>query len=769
MSAFRIFILVLTFPLLCFAQKTDQELYRDHIQPLFEKRCIACHSCFNAPCQLNLQDATGFLRGANKANVYHGTRTESVSPTRLWIDATTTAEWRSKGFFDVASSKDPEQNIFWRMIQLRNDNPNLKIKKQVADSEICPSSMEQFVATAKSNPEIGMPYGLPALQSKEQELIKSWIQKGMPTADANLAITPPVKKQIQEWQEFFNDESLKQKLLSRYIYEHLFLAHIYFPDQPKDFFRLVRSETKCKKGIKEIATRRPNDDPGKKEFYYCLSPFNAAVAYKTHLPYEFSPQKMDRYKKIFFSREWTVTELPSYKTDVAENPFVAFQSIPAKSRYEFLLEDAQYQVATFIKGPVCNGSQAVNSIQEQFFTFFLNPDSDLMLSSPEYEKQAAQMLILPGMWGSDIKLSEAPILLKKITESREKYRLFRANTLTKFRPQGYKLQDIWDGNGDNPNAALTIFRHDDNAVVRKGAVGDLSKTVFVLDYALFERLVYNLVVNFDVFGNISHQFLTRVYMDQIRMEAEELFLTFLPPEQRLEYRRDWYKGFLTRAKMDYVFPAVGSAEPTGIRFNSETRTKTQFITKVLFFRMNEKVRGSLDSLNWKKLEVPDSIQPQLTINPTEKTLRTIASVQAGKKTPFARHFNPDLALLIIDSADQSQKIYSIIHNKEHENISWILGESLRMLPEQDSLTIREGIWGSYPNMIFRVKEAALSAFVKKLGAMKSPEDYRKLVQVYGVSRTDPNFWAAYDDAQKLFSQGPASEYGYLDLTRYALE
>jgi hypothetical protein len=28
--------------------------YTTHIQPIFDSRCIACHSCFNAPCQLNL-------------------------------------------------------------------------------------------------------------------------------------------------------------------------------------------------------------------------------------------------------------------------------------------------------------------------------------------------------------------------------------------------------------------------------------------------------------------------------------------------------------------------------------------------------------------------------------------------------------------------------------------------------------------------------------------------------------------------------------------
>jgi hypothetical protein len=29
--------------------------YTARIQPIFNSRCIACHSCYNAPCQLNLQ------------------------------------------------------------------------------------------------------------------------------------------------------------------------------------------------------------------------------------------------------------------------------------------------------------------------------------------------------------------------------------------------------------------------------------------------------------------------------------------------------------------------------------------------------------------------------------------------------------------------------------------------------------------------------------------------------------------------------------------
>jgi Fatty acid cis/trans isomerase (CTI) len=46
------------------------------------------------------------------------------------------------------------------------------------------------------------------------------------------------------------------------------------------------------------------------------------------------------------------------------------------------------EIDTFLKGPVCNGSIAVNSIQEQFFAFFLRPDADDMVMLAEYAPRA---------------------------------------------------------------------------------------------------------------------------------------------------------------------------------------------------------------------------------------------------------------------------------------------------------------------------------------------------------------------------------------------
>jgi hypothetical protein len=78
---------------------------------------------------------------------------------------------------------------------------------------------------------------------------------------------------------------------------------------------------------------------------------------------------------------------------------------------------------------------------------------------------------------------------------------------------------IWDGEGNNPNAALTVFRHFDSASVSFGLLGDQPETAWVIDYPTLERIHYLLVAGFNVFCNFGHQLDTRLYMDFLRMEG----------------------------------------------------------------------------------------------------------------------------------------------------------------------------------------------------------------------------------------------------------
>ena len=106
-------------PALPASAQTPADEYTRIIQPIFDGRCISCHSCNNAPCQLNLQSGTGVSRGATSRNVYDRFRPHSVAPTRLDIDASTVPQWRAKGFFDVTSAGDPARALLLKLVEQR--------------------------------------------------------------------------------------------------------------------------------------------------------------------------------------------------------------------------------------------------------------------------------------------------------------------------------------------------------------------------------------------------------------------------------------------------------------------------------------------------------------------------------------------------------------------------------------------------------------------------------------------------------------------------
>lgn len=68
--------------------------YSRDVQPIFTAKCVACHACYDAPCQLNLGSGEGVQRGANKLPVYDGGRTDEQAPTRLFLDAHSEAACR---------------------------------------------------------------------------------------------------------------------------------------------------------------------------------------------------------------------------------------------------------------------------------------------------------------------------------------------------------------------------------------------------------------------------------------------------------------------------------------------------------------------------------------------------------------------------------------------------------------------------------------------------------------------------------------------------
>lgn len=93
---------------------------------VLDQRCVGCHGCYDAPCQLKLTNLEGIARGGTKLLVYDGARTRALPPTRLGIDAHGVDAWRAMGFHSVLGRPNEHPDalpILTRMLDLKQKYP----------------------------------------------------------------------------------------------------------------------------------------------------------------------------------------------------------------------------------------------------------------------------------------------------------------------------------------------------------------------------------------------------------------------------------------------------------------------------------------------------------------------------------------------------------------------------------------------------------------------------------------------------------------------
>lgn len=717
---------------------------------VLDRRCVVCHSCNNAPCQLNLTSHEGVHRGVFKIPAIDPERMASVHPTRLGIDASSTDEWRRLGFTSVLEGGNPYASILRRALTQKEkaqSEPARLDPRATRESHQCPDR-SQYQDFIHDRPYAGMPYNLPPLSRAETEAITAWLSVGAP-APAKPLFTPTAGERalLERWEKALNAEDPRRRLVARYFYEHLFLAHAHFSAAPNGYYRLVRSARACGEGVEEIARRRPTDDPGPR-FWYCFKPFAQTVVEKTHLPYLLDARKLTWYERNFFATAWNPGTWPGYDEKLAGNPFRVFAAIPVRSRYQFLLEDARYHVATFIKGPVCNGSKAVSAIDEQFHVFFMNPDSDLLVRDPKFREQVSDLLVLPAETGSDVSLLSVAYYLDRYPRLRHQYRGLRQAALRANFPRGLGLEDLWNGGeGRNPNAALTVLRHEDHAAVVHGLRGGDAPSAFVLDYALFERLVYNLAVGFDLYGDISHQIHTRVYMGMIRMEGEDNFLDFFPPRFRAPIRASWYSSkLLGKLEKLVIASPVRDDHPARVELGPAVKASDPTAAKAAMYRAIAHAR------------VPFSV----TAPPTT-LLSGLAGRALGDGAPWVGQIT-NAAFVLVTGKSSIEEVWTLARNKKYADVgSMFFGEELRE-PEKDTLILLRGPATSYPDAIYVVPRTELSEFTARLRAGGAA--WRLAAQRWGRARLDPRFWPMSDQLHEFLRATEGAEFGMLDFTKY---
>lgn len=751
----------------------ENKHFNQVIKPIIENRCVVCHGCFDAPCQLKMENLAGLERGANKQVVYNGERLLTAKESHSISTLTTHNKeqlkfLRQEGFFPVLNERQqtPDANtnasLMYQMLQLKQQHPlpNTALLNDSFDVSLnrkqqCPT-IEEFEQYKENYPLAGMPYGLPALSTIQHQQLSAWIENGAKLPKAAF-ITAKEKATITQWETWLNKRDKKQQLVSRYLFEHLYLANLYFEDNKQRYFKLVRSSTPPGQPTVIINTRRPFDSPfsgnksiaetdGQQHVYYRLLKNHDTIIAKRHMPYRFDLEKLNALNELFITPKYSVTKLPSYQLKDASNPFITFREIPTKSRYTFLLEQAQFSIMNFIKGPVCRGQVALNVIEDHFWVFFANPDVMNDYQSDTFLDNKSDLLQLPA------STSDKPLSLLYWRSYAKREKAYVKSKLDYMKEINLTQSDIdlnlvWSGEG-NPNATLTIFRHFDSASVVQGFIGQTPKTAWFITYPILERIHYLLVAGFDVYGNVSHQLKTRLYMDFLRMEAESNFIAFLPKKDRQKTHTHWYRN-TTKDIKDYIFSDNFHQLPeSNIQYTSNN-SKKELLSKVAKHTNNSEVNN---------YNLSDKTEHNKS-NINDYKLKRLHNM-AGKAVAIL----PQVSYLMVNG-EHGNYVYTLVNNSAHSNVAHLFSEDKRRLPTEDNLTVLSGVVGTYPNAFFQVTEQQLGEFVSTLERIKTEQDYSQLKDKFAIRRTNPNFWQYADQLHRWYKKNQANSAGLLDFNR----
>jgi hypothetical protein len=608
-----------------------------------------------------------------------------------------------------------------------------------------------------------MPFGFPPLKQQEFNLIAGWLAQGAkgpePDEQKELeSITAADLSSVNKWEDFFNARDAKHVMTARYLYEHLFLAHIQFSSDSENFYELVRSRTPPGEPVDVVAVVRPYDNPGG-DFYYRFRRIHSTIVYKTHMVFTLDEEAHRRYTELFIEPPWQKEpEIMGYSEKESADPFFIFEQIPARSRYLFLLDNAHYMIMTFIRGPVCKGQVALNVINDHFWIMFLDPEADLAVRYPAFLKLHGEKLKMPAEEGSESSVLKA--IKNPYHDLAMAFHQVRQDYYMSHYFNGTDYDAIWKGSKSSDAPLLTVFRHFDSASVHRGALGDLPRTLWILDYPLFERIYYSLVAGFDVFGNAWHQLTTRLYMDALRREAEGNFLDFLPRDIREETMKDWYQG------MDFFHVRYHPTPmPTGINYSSDD-PKREFVETLVREIFPKELNIHLDPVNY--MAGKSYPRPPLQIETPAAVFKAFHAISGPGEGFFSQvtDHNANVAFIRVKMAEQEDLVISAVIRRWHDNVTFLFGERRTLDPSRDSADFFPGFIGSYPNYFFEVDLADVSDFVDLLENYRGSEEDIEKLQKYGVNRSNENFWQVFDWFQDRFLQSDPVHAGLFDLNRY---
>lgn len=807
-----------------------KDRFLGEVQPILASRCVACHGCTDAPCSAKFTNHELTMRGASQTNPY-----------AVRVGATIFPEARvgAPGFFPTIT-KSFNTSLMAKFVELGLKNTTdaeqsggfdmttldpMRKKYMVAPKYECPIDVASFEAYAAKNPMAGMPFGMARMADNESRDLLRWIAETSgegPTQESAILLSSPSRPQVVlAWENFLNQgPSMVERstLMARYLYEHWFNAHIAFDEMPGEFFRIVRT-TEPNGPVwnqpNEIVTQLPTDDPKVptgKQLYYRFQKVTEVITQKNHVVFELSKNKIQSYEDLFLprDRQWQVTALPDYSS---ADPFRNFREIPEDIRHTFMLEHSRFIVDSMVRAPVCVGESATYAIADHFWVYFLKPKFDPSSGAGvKMSKEGFDGLNL------DVEAWKPATQVKDRFVKNYKYMIefedaLRGDLQRRGRT-GLSMDDLWFGEPlreggvlKNRNAWLSITRHDVSTTVQYGIRGGTPQSAWILSYANFERLYYNLVVNFKYWGSTAHKLGTWRSMSHERMDGEDLFLSMLPEEQRKQVRLRWSGGLELGSDLkwlgDYIAPIIklktgidifaqrtdGAPNtpikryidlypPQSLRGTPRTGIQLTGAEEEPEIRLERMIRDRMvsagvsianDPLNSRadgeSIYTPRAGENVATSLPKVTDFasfeKALAMAAADRGVGRYATWLPATSIARVQADNGESRVYTFIGNRAYLSHNlWALSSSDETSPardpKNDTISVYSGVVGDRPDIFLEIPLTSKPGKDGLIGAteflnvmMAATRDnqadlYAKVKSDYGVLRNSGKFWAYYD-------------------------
>lgn len=129
---------------------------------------------------------------------------------------------------------------------------------------------------------------------------------------------------------------------------------------------------------------------------------------------------------------------------------------------------------------MCRGQVALNVINDHFWVLFYSPESEVARDTQGLLDATRPNLRMPAEDDSSTGILAWNTYARAERRYLETKSSYMSSSSTSVRVAVFT--DLWNVDGRNPNAGLTVFRHFDSASVIRGLAGEQPQTVLLMGY-----------------------------------------------------------------------------------------------------------------------------------------------------------------------------------------------------------------------------------------------------------------------------------------------